>query len=94
MIPLVYILLFWIACVAIHGVLVFITAIQGIKNGVPGFFTYLTTFLFLSVIIAVVLGCGSYFLTVNWKDSVQVIPTTIGDFFQEEVSVVDTPLNE
>lgn len=81
MIPLGYFLIAWLLLLVIYAVLVLLTIIQMLRHGLPSPFTYVSTFLFVAVIAAVVLGSGMYFLDVDWDKRVDVLPQSIGFFF-------------
>jgi len=75
MIPLSYFLIAWIILLAIFGFLLLLTLIQMLRHGLPMPSTYISTFLFLAVIAFVVLGVGGHLTTVDWSQSVSLIPS-------------------
>ena len=91
MIPLGYLLFAWAALLALYGLLALITIVQAIKHGPPDFFTYASTFAFLAVIAAVILGSGSYFLTVDWSERISVIPAGLTG---SPAAPIDIPLDQ
>lgn len=93
MVPLGYFLIAWLVLLAIYAVLVLITLIQMLRHGIPSAFTYISTFVFIAVIVLVVVGCGLSFLNVNWNCSVNVIPEGMGFFFSGNDVPNDVPLD-
>jgi hypothetical protein len=77
MIPLGYFLIAWLILLAVYAALVLFTLIQMLRHGLPTPFTYVSTFVFMAVIAAVVLGSGTYFLDVDWNQTVDVVPDGI-----------------
>jgi hypothetical protein len=95
MIPLSWFLVAWLILLAIYALLVLFTLIQMLRHGLPSPLTYASTFLFVAVIAAVVLGSGMYFLNVNWNESVSLLPSSINALIPGDVSSegpVDIPL--
>ncbi|MBD3251702.1 hypothetical protein GF380_04600 [Candidatus Uhrbacteria bacterium] len=96
MVPLGYFLIAWLILLGIFAFFVLFTLIQMLRHGLPGMFTYLSTFLFVAVIVLVVLGSGLYFLQVDWNDSVSIIPESLRYLFGGgnvvNDTVVDIPL--
>jgi len=83
MVPLGYFLIAWLVLLAFYAVFVLITLIQMLRHGLPSPFTYLSTFIFIAVIAAVVLGCGMYFLNVDWDQTIHVLSGVTGLFFKD-----------
>jgi hypothetical protein len=80
-IPLGYFLIAWAVLLGLYGILVFVTLIQTLKHGINASMTYVTTFLFLVVIAAVIGGCGIFFMQVDWKAEIDVVPSSISSAF-------------
>jgi cellulose synthase/poly-beta-1,6-N-acetylglucosamine synthase-like glycosyltransferase len=81
MAPLGYFLIAWLILLAIYAIFVLLTLIQMLRHGLPSPFTYVSTFIFIAVIAAVVLGSGMYFLGVDWNQTVNFLPSGIDFFF-------------
>lgn len=77
MVPLAIFLGIWFILVLINGILTLITLGQFFKHATPSPLAYGYAVIFVSVIVAVILGCGSYFLNVNWNEQIDVIPSAI-----------------
>lgn len=86
MAPLGYFLIAWLILLAIYAIFVLLTLIQMLRHGLPSPFTYVSTFIFIAVIAAVVLGSGMYFLNVDWNQTVNVLPQGMDLFFGGESS--------
>lgn len=76
MIPLVYFVIAWLVLIAIFALLTFITVLMNVHYGLSGMLTYLSTAIFLVVICGVLLGVGSYLITIDWSQDVNIIPTS------------------
>ena len=74
MIPLYYVLIAWVVLLGIFGFMTLLTLLQMLRHGLPTPSTYVSTFFFLAVIALVVLGVGAQLTTVNWAESVSVLP--------------------
>ncbi len=80
MIPLVYFLIAWLVFIAIFGLMSFITVLMNLRYGLSGPVTYLTTALFIVVSCFVLLGVGGFMLTVDWSESIELLPQTTDVF--------------
>ncbi|MEK7473295.1 MAG: hypothetical protein AAB668_01000 [Patescibacteria group bacterium] len=76
MIPLVYFLIAWLVFIAIFGLMSFITVLMNLRYGLSGPVTYLTTAVFIGVSCVVLLGVGGFLLTVDWSETMDLIPDT------------------
>lgn len=76
MIPLVYFVIAWLALIAIFALMTFITVLMNVRYGLSGMLTYLSTALFLTVICGVLLGVGSYLITIDWTQDINIIPSS------------------
>ncbi len=76
MIPLVYFVIAWLALVAVFALMTLVTVLMNVRYGLSGLMTYLSTALFLVVICGVLLGVGSYLITVDWSQDVNIIPSS------------------
>ena len=94
MIPLGYFLIAWLILLAIHAFLTLFTIMQMLRHGLPSALTYASTFLFVAVIAAVVLGSGIYFMDVDWNNGVNLVPGSLFGAFggSESGGIVDIPL--
>ncbi|MBI5654830.1 hypothetical protein HZC53_04230 [Candidatus Uhrbacteria bacterium] len=72
MIPLIYFLLAWVVFLGIFAVMSLLTMMQMLRFGLAGLGTYATTFIFLAVSVAVVLGSAFYFTGVDWNQSADI----------------------
>ncbi len=75
MIPLSTFLIAWIVLLAIFGFVLMLTLIQMLRHGLPTTGTYISTFLFLTVIALVILGVGGHLTTVDWTTQIAVLPS-------------------
>jgi hypothetical protein len=92
MIPLAIFLGIWLLLVLINGILTLITLGQFFKYATPSLVGYGNAIIFIAVAIATVIGCGSYFLNVDWEQKIDVIPASIQSFITGEHTVEDTLL--
>lgn len=76
MIPLVYFAIAWLVLVAVFALMTFITVLMNVRYGLSGMMTYLSTALFLTVVCGVLLGAGSYLITVDWSQDVEIMPAS------------------
>lgn len=74
MISLGLFLILWLVLLAIYAVFVLLTLIQMLRHGLPSPMTYVTTAVFLLMVVGVVVGTGFFLLTVDWTETVHVIP--------------------
>jgi hypothetical protein len=74
MFPLGYFLIAWILLLALYAFLVLLTLTQMLRHGLPTRATYVSTSIFLIVVVAVVLGTGFYLIGVDWTERVNVLP--------------------
>lgn len=72
MIPLSYFLLAWFIFFVIYAMTAFISVIQMLRFGIAGMGTYLSTGIFLSLSLVVILSTSLYFLTVDWQQGVNI----------------------
>jgi hypothetical protein len=80
-VPLSYFLVAWAILLGFNGIFVFLTLIQALRHGIASPVTYLSTFIFLAVIVVVVGGCGVYFLNTDWSAGVNVLPNDFQTYF-------------
>ena len=73
MIPLIWFLIVWLVLVAIFALMATLTAIMNVKYGLTSVGTYVSTAIFLGVIAIVLLAVGSYALTIDWEQSVNLL---------------------
>lgn len=76
MIPFVYFLIAWLVLIAIFALMSFITVLMNLRYGLSGSVTYLTTAIFLGVSCLILLGVGGYLFTLDWTESIDLIPDT------------------
>lgn len=81
MIPLGYFLIAWIVLLGLYAVLVLLTLLQMIRHGLHTPAAYISTFLFIIVILAVVIGSGLYFSGVDWTGGIDLLPDGLNLFF-------------
>lgn len=74
MIPLSYFLIGWTILLAFFGVLLLLTLIQMLRHGLSVTATYVSTFIFLIVTAAVVLGTAFYLSSVDWSIGIGPAP--------------------
>ncbi|MDO8584232.1 MAG: hypothetical protein Q7R83_03590 [bacterium] len=72
MISLSWILIGWLILMAIYALFVLLTITVYLRYGVAYPTTYVATAFFLGVMTFVVIGVGSYFLTVDWSQTINV----------------------
>lgn len=75
MIPFVYFLIAWLVLVVIFAFLAFITVIMELRYAMQSLATYVITALFLGVTFLILLSMGSYLITVDWSQNIQIMPT-------------------
>lgn len=75
MIPLLWIFLGWALGVALFSLLALLTVSLAMRFGLMGATTYVVCGLFLVVGAVLVLGPGTYLLTVDWSQSITLIPS-------------------
>lgn len=95
MIPLGYFLIAWLILLGFFGILMILTLMQMMRHGLPSVSTYLSTFLFVAVVAAVVLGSGIYFSNVDWNTQVNIVPSGMEFLFggeSAEIPLTETPL--
>ncbi len=94
-IPLGYFLIAWAVLLGLYGILVFVTLVQTLKHGINAPLTYGSTFIFLTVIVAVIGGCGIYFMQVDWTTEVNILPASVSSFFgnSTHINVKELQLN-
>lgn len=73
MIPLIWFLIVWLVLVAIFTLMAALTAIMNVRYGLTSIGTYVSTAIFLGVIAIVLLAVGSYALTIDWEQSVNLL---------------------
>lgn len=73
MIPLIWFLVVWLILVAIFALMAALTAIMNVRYGLTSVGTYVSTAIFLGVIAIVLLAVGSYALTIDWEQSVNLL---------------------
>jgi hypothetical protein len=95
-VPLSYFLIAWAVLLAFYAVLVLLTLIQALRHGIASPITYISTFVFLVVIVVVVGGCGIFFLNTDWSAGVKVLPNDFQTYFigggAEKRIIEDIPL--
>jgi hypothetical protein len=79
MIPLIWALGAWLLFVFFFGFLALLTVTLLIRFGLASAGTYIASGLFLGVITLTLLGTGGYLLTVDWKQTVSVLPSAPTD---------------
>lgn len=72
MLPLSLILIVWLILMAIFALSVLLTVTVYLRYGIAYPTTYIATSVFLGVIALVLLGIGSYLLTVDWSAAINV----------------------
>jgi small neutral amino acid transporter SnatA (MarC family) len=72
MIPLFFFFVAWLIVMALFSIMAFFTVYTNLKNGLSSQRTYVTTAVFLGVILIVFLFVGGYALTVNWNTSLDL----------------------
>lgn len=82
MIPLGYFVIAWLVIVAVFLILAFITVLMQLRFGLSGIFTYLAAALFLGVTFFTLLAVGGYLTTVDWTQTVQIVPNSGIDVLQ------------
>jgi hypothetical protein len=92
MISLAIFLGIWLVLVFINGILTLITLGEFFKHATPSPIAYGYGIIFVGVIIAAVLGCGSYLLTVDWNQRIPLIPASIQSMITGSSVIQDTPL--
>lgn len=70
MIPLSYFLIAWFIFLAIYLLMALISVLQMVRLGLAGAGTFLSTAVFLVVVVLVILGTGGYLVTVDWQQLV------------------------
>lgn len=75
MAPLAIFLGIWLVLVLINGIMTLITLGQFFKHATPSPLAYGYAIIFIGISIVTVLGCGSYFLNVDWDKKINLIPT-------------------
>lgn len=81
MLPLGYFLIAWLALLGLYAVLLLLTLLQVIRHGLSTPSAYISTFVFIIVVVAVVVGTGLYLTGVDWTKSVNVLPEGLNFFF-------------
>jgi hypothetical protein len=76
MIPLYYFLAAWLIFFGIYCIMALISTLQLVRLGLSGVGTFFGTALFLVVLVFAVLGMGSYLVTVDWHQEVNVLGWT------------------
>ncbi len=66
MIPLYAFLIAWLAFIGIYAIMALLSVIQMVRFGIANVGTYLSTVLFLAVLIVVLLGTGSTLIGIDW----------------------------
>lgn len=94
MIPLAIFLGIWFILILINGILTLLTLGQFFKYATPSPLAYGYAVVFIGTIVAVVLGCGGYFLNVNWNDRVSPIPPGIQSMVPGLGPLQDIPLEQ
>lgn len=94
MIPLAIFLAIWLVLILINGILTLITLGQFFKYATPSPLAYGYATVFISVIIITILGCGSYFLNVDWDQKVNFVPTSLQSFITGTNVAEDTLLEQ
>jgi hypothetical protein len=92
MISLAIFLSIWLVLVFINGILTLITLGQFFKHATPSPLAYGYAIIFIGVMIAAVLGCGGYFLNVDWDQKVNLVPSNIQSVITGSHQAQDTPL--
>ena len=72
MIPLSYFLFAWLLLLGLYLLMSLISMMQMLRFGIAGFGTYASTLAYLIIFVLTVLGCGVYFLTVDWTQNVSL----------------------
>ncbi|MFA6429983.1 MAG: hypothetical protein WCV84_05830 [Patescibacteria group bacterium] len=76
MIPLSWFLIAWLILVAIFALLALFTIAINTRYGFASLGTYSATAIFLLVAVGVILTTGGYLMTVDWSQSLNVIPSS------------------
>ena len=78
MIPLVWLLLAWLVLIGIFALATLLTLTTYLNYGLSSLATYVSTALFLGVVVLVLMGTGSFLLTIDWSQSLNVFGTASG----------------
>lgn len=92
MIPLAIFLGIWFILILINGILTMITLGQFFKYATPSPMAYGYAVIFIGIMIATVLGCGSYFLNVDWEQRIRLVPVGVQSMIDGSGTVEDTLL--
>lgn len=74
MIPIFWFFLAWLVLVSLFAILSLVTALVNFKYGIANTGFYVSLGLFLTVGFFVVLFVGSYALTVDWSQTISLLP--------------------
>ncbi len=77
MIPLSIFLAIWGILVIGFGILALITQAMSLRFSISGSITIVSNIAFISVALLVLAGTGLYILSVDWTQTVSLIPTTL-----------------
>lgn len=94
MVPLAIFLAIWLVLILINGILTLVTLGQFFKYATPGPLAYGYATIFIGFMIAAILGCGSYFINVDWDQKINFIPTSIQSIITGSGVAQDTPLEQ
>lgn len=75
MIPFSWLLLAWLVMLGVFGLVALITLFTHVRYGVANFTTYISTLAFLGVVSVVLFLTGTYFMQVDWTQSLDLGPT-------------------
>lgn len=80
MIALYWFLLAWMVCIAFFGLMALISIGMNLQFGLEGAGTYVSTTVFVLVSLAALLITANYLFTVDWQQSVSIIPSFSGTY--------------
>jgi len=80
MIPLIWFLVAWLAILAVFAVMALVSVLINIRFGLASFGTYAISAIFLIVAVFVILLTGSYIATVDWSQSLNILPAAAPNY--------------
>jgi hypothetical protein len=75
MIPLYIFLFIWLAFLGLYGLMSLVSVYQLMRYGIAQTGTWVTTVVFSTVALLVVLGAGSILISVDWNQSLNLFGT-------------------
>jgi hypothetical protein len=76
MVSFIYLFYAWLIAVALFSLLAAFTSIIALRFGLSSFGTYMTTAVFLAVSVLVIVLVGGFSMTVDWSQTVNLIPSS------------------